>query len=188
MAYIIGLSSLSKVKKLLFFFLSQQEGGGCVFAIFFTPNPKKEISNFIAHSSIIQVLTVIWQYLNSCKPTLHPPPYISQISTSFILLVFALFLPLFTYYNPLLLIILLQLNCLHICLLYQHLFCPNLNSYSFNYHPTRPLLTASINLVLHNLRCLYCFLTSLSNLSSDFHFFLASSVVFFLSSSFLNLG
>ena len=43
----------------IFFFLSQQEEGGCVFAVFFAPIPEKEISDFIAHGSIIQVLTVL---------------------------------------------------------------------------------------------------------------------------------
>jgi len=56
--YVVGLSSLSKVKKFLFFFLSQQGGRGCVFAVFFAPIPEKGISDFIAHGSIIQVLTV----------------------------------------------------------------------------------------------------------------------------------
>jgi len=42
----------------LFFFLSQQGGRGCVFAVFFAPIPEKGISDFIAHGSIIQVLTV----------------------------------------------------------------------------------------------------------------------------------
>ena len=58
MCYVVGLSSLSKVKKFLFFFLSQQGEGGCVFAVFFAPIPEKGISDFIAHGSIIQVLTV----------------------------------------------------------------------------------------------------------------------------------
>ena len=41
-----------------FFFLSQQGEGGCVFAVFFAPIPEKGILDFIAHGSIIQVLTV----------------------------------------------------------------------------------------------------------------------------------
>ena len=59
MCYVVGLSSLSKVKKFLFFFLSQQGGRGCVFAVFFAPIPEKGISDFIAHGSIIQVHTVV---------------------------------------------------------------------------------------------------------------------------------
>ena len=31
---------------------------GCVFAVFFAPIPEKGISDFIAHGSIIRVLTV----------------------------------------------------------------------------------------------------------------------------------
>ena len=59
MCYVVGLSSLSKVKKFLFFFLSQQGEGGCVVAVFFAPIPEKGILDFIAHGSIIQVLTVL---------------------------------------------------------------------------------------------------------------------------------
>jgi len=56
--YVVRLSSLSKVKKPLFFFLFHQGGERCVFAVFFAPIPEKGISDLIAHSSIIQVLTV----------------------------------------------------------------------------------------------------------------------------------
>jgi len=56
--YVVGLSSLSKVKKILFFFLSRKGERGCVFAVFFSPVPEKEILDFIAHGSIIQVFTV----------------------------------------------------------------------------------------------------------------------------------
>jgi len=58
MCYVVGLSSLSKVKKFLFFFLSREGERGCVFAVFFSPVPEKEILDFIAHGSIIQVFTV----------------------------------------------------------------------------------------------------------------------------------
>ena len=58
MCYVVGLSSLSKVKKFLFFFLSRKGERGCVFAVFFSPVPEKEILDFIAHGSIIQVFTV----------------------------------------------------------------------------------------------------------------------------------
>jgi len=67
--YVVGLSSLSKVKKFLFFFLSQQGGEGCVFAVFFAPIPEKGISDFIAHGSIIQVFTVE----ETCARTLEFP-------------------------------------------------------------------------------------------------------------------
>ena len=59
MCYVVGLSSLSKVKKPLFLFLSQQGGEGCVFAVFFAPIPEKAIWDFIAQSSVIQVFTVM---------------------------------------------------------------------------------------------------------------------------------
>jgi len=49
---------LSKVKKFLFFYLSRKGERGCVFAVFFSPVPEKEILDFIAHGSIIQVFTV----------------------------------------------------------------------------------------------------------------------------------
>ena len=58
MCYVVGLSSLSKVKKFLFFSVSAG-GKGCVFAVFFAPIPEKGISDFIAHGSIIQVFTVL---------------------------------------------------------------------------------------------------------------------------------
>jgi len=50
---------LSKVKKFFFFFLSRKGERGCVFAVFFSPIPEKEILDFIAHGSTIQVFTVI---------------------------------------------------------------------------------------------------------------------------------
>ena len=59
MCDVVGLSSLSKVKKFLFFFLSRKGERGCVFAVFFSPIPEKEILDFIAHGSIIQVFTVV---------------------------------------------------------------------------------------------------------------------------------
>ena len=58
MRYVVQLSSLSKVKKFLFFSVSAG-GKGCVFAVFFAPIPEKGISDFIAHGSIIQVFTVL---------------------------------------------------------------------------------------------------------------------------------
>ena len=58
MCYVVGLSSLSKVKKFLFFFLSRNGERGCVFAVFFTPVPEKEILDFIAHGSLTQVSTM----------------------------------------------------------------------------------------------------------------------------------
>ena len=59
MCYVVGFSSLSKVKKFLFFFLSRKGERGCVFAVFPPPVPEKEILDSIAHSSIIQVFTVV---------------------------------------------------------------------------------------------------------------------------------
>jgi len=56
--YVVGLSSLSKVLKFLFFLLSQKGERCCVFAVFFAPVPEKEILDFIAHGSIIQVFMV----------------------------------------------------------------------------------------------------------------------------------
>jgi len=41
------------------FFLSRKGERGCVFVVFFSPVPEKEILDFIAHSSIIQVFTVV---------------------------------------------------------------------------------------------------------------------------------
>ena len=41
-----------------YFFLSRKGERGCVFAVFFAPVPEKEILDFIAHGSIIQVSTV----------------------------------------------------------------------------------------------------------------------------------
>jgi len=58
--HVVGLSSLGKVKKFLFFFLSQQGGRGCVFAVFFAPIPEKGILDFTAHGSIIRVFTVVY--------------------------------------------------------------------------------------------------------------------------------
>ena len=57
MCYVVGLSTLSKVKKSLFFSVSEVERG-CVFAMFFAPIPEKEILNFIVHGLIIRVSTV----------------------------------------------------------------------------------------------------------------------------------
>ena len=58
MCYVVRLSSLSKVKKFLFFPPSRKGERGCVFAVFFSPVPEKKILDFIAHGSIIQVFTV----------------------------------------------------------------------------------------------------------------------------------
>ena len=55
LCYVVGLSSLSKVKN-CFLFLSWK--GGYVFAAFFAPVPEKEVLDFIAHGWIIQVLPV----------------------------------------------------------------------------------------------------------------------------------
>jgi len=60
--YVVGLSSLSKVKKLFFCFLSRKGERGCVFAVFFSPVPEKEILDFMAHGPIIQVFTVASSY------------------------------------------------------------------------------------------------------------------------------
>ena len=68
MCNVVGLSSLSKVKKFLFFFLSRKGGRGCVFAVFLPPVPEKEILDFIAHGSIIQVFTV-----DGCFHSVPPP-------------------------------------------------------------------------------------------------------------------
>jgi len=65
--YVVGLSSLSKVKKFLFFYLSRKGERGCVFAVFFSPVPEKEILDFIAHGSIIQVFTVVLDNLKSLR-------------------------------------------------------------------------------------------------------------------------
>ena len=78
MYYVVGLSSLNKVKKLLFFFLSEQGGGGCVFAVFFAPIPEKGISDFIVHGSIIQVFTVVH------KITDNPDPYSTSVQSSIV--------------------------------------------------------------------------------------------------------
>ena len=59
MCYVVGLSSLGKVKKSLFFFLSRKGERVCVFAGFFSPVLEKEILGFIAHGSIIQVFKVL---------------------------------------------------------------------------------------------------------------------------------
>ena len=64
MCYVVGISSLSKDKNFLFFFLSRKGERGCVFAAFLALVPEKEILDFIAHSSIIQVFTV--QYTCVC--------------------------------------------------------------------------------------------------------------------------
>ena len=40
--YVVGLSSLSMVKKFLFFFLSQKGERGCAFAVFFAPFQRRE--------------------------------------------------------------------------------------------------------------------------------------------------
>ena len=56
--YVVGLSSLSMVKKLLFSPPSRKGERGCFFARFFAPVPEKEILGFIAHGSIIRVFTV----------------------------------------------------------------------------------------------------------------------------------
>ena len=71
MCYVVGLSSLSKVKIFLFFFLSQRGERGCVFAVFFAPFPEKGILDYIAHRPIIQVFTV-WldnsvQHQSDCR-------------------------------------------------------------------------------------------------------------------------
>ena len=54
MRYAVGPSSLSKVKN-FFFFQSQKGERGCVF----TTIPEKEILDFIAQGSIIQIFTVV---------------------------------------------------------------------------------------------------------------------------------
>ena len=54
--YVVGLSSLSMVKKKKI--LSQKGERGCVFAVFFAPFPEKGILDYIAHRPIIQVFTV----------------------------------------------------------------------------------------------------------------------------------
>ena len=57
MCYVVGLSSLSKVKN--FFSSSVSEGGkGLCFCCVFSPVQEKEILDFIAHGSIIQVFKV----------------------------------------------------------------------------------------------------------------------------------
>ena len=71
--YVVGLSSLSKVKKLLFFFLSRKGERGCVFAVFFAPVPEKEILDFIAHGSIIQVSTILKRSSWSWTPKVAIP-------------------------------------------------------------------------------------------------------------------
>ena len=53
-----NFSSLSKVKKLLFFFLSQQGERSCAFAVLFAHIPEKVILDFTAHGLIIQGFTV----------------------------------------------------------------------------------------------------------------------------------
>ena len=56
MRYVVGLSSLSKVRKLFF---SVSEGGkGLCFCCAFCPLLEKGILNYIAHPPIIQVFTV----------------------------------------------------------------------------------------------------------------------------------
>jgi len=57
---------LSVRSRNLCFFLSRKGEGGCVFAVFFSPVPEKEILDFIAHGSIIQVFTV--SYVVDQKP------------------------------------------------------------------------------------------------------------------------
>ena len=60
MCYVVGLSSLSKVKKSLLFSLSRRGGErGGVFGAFFTSFLEKGILDFIAHHQIIQVFMVI---------------------------------------------------------------------------------------------------------------------------------
>ena len=55
MRYVVGLSSLSKVKNFFLFFLSVSEGErGCVF----TTIPEKEILDFITEGSI-RIFTVV---------------------------------------------------------------------------------------------------------------------------------
>jgi len=57
--YVVGLSSLSIVKKFFFFFLSRKGERGCALAVFLAPFPEKGILDYIAHRPIIQVFTVL---------------------------------------------------------------------------------------------------------------------------------
>jgi len=59
MCYVVGLLSLSKVKKLFFSFYLRM-GKGAVLAVFFAPVPEKELLDSIAHGSIIRVFTVFY--------------------------------------------------------------------------------------------------------------------------------
>ena len=54
MCYVVGLSSLGKVKRFLRFFFGLSRGKGAVFFAI----PEKEVLDFIAHSLIIRVFTV----------------------------------------------------------------------------------------------------------------------------------
>jgi len=66
--HVVGLSSLSKVKKILFFFLPRKGERDCVFAVFFASVPEKEILDFIAHGSLIRVFTVYCEVTSeTCK-------------------------------------------------------------------------------------------------------------------------
>ena len=73
MCYVVGLSSLSKVK--IFFFLSRRGERGCAFAVFFAPFLEKGILDYIAHRPIIQIFTVVLM----TTPPLSPRPSAKQI-------------------------------------------------------------------------------------------------------------
>ena len=59
MCYVVELSSLSKVKNFPFFSVSVGKGA-VLMALLFARIPEKGILDFIAHSSIIQGITVAW--------------------------------------------------------------------------------------------------------------------------------
>ena len=61
MSYVVGLSSLSKVKNYFILFFLSRRGGErvCVFAVFFAPIPEKGIPDCIAHGPIT-VFKFLW--------------------------------------------------------------------------------------------------------------------------------
>ena len=84
MCYVVGISPPSKVKKFLLLFCLRRGKGAEFLLCFLPPVPEKEILDFIAHSSIIRVFTVLEGVSKRlCTSVFGSPSYRATIEGDF---------------------------------------------------------------------------------------------------------